>query len=43
MTFNIENIREKLLKNNITLYDGLTDEEFEKIENFYSIKFPISL
>ena len=43
MIINIENIRETLIKNNVALYDGLTDEEFEKIENFYSIKFPISL
>ena len=43
MSINIENIREVLIKNNIKLYEGLTDEEFEKIENFYSIKFPISL
>ena len=43
MSINIEKIKEVLIKNNITLYDGLTDEEFEKIEKFYSIKFPISL
>ena len=43
MSINIESIREVLIKNNIKLYEGLTDEEFEKIENFYSIKFPISL
>ena len=43
MSINIEKIKEVLIKNNITLYDGLTDEEFENIEKFYSIKFPISL
>ena len=42
MSINIENIRERLIQNNIKLYEGLTEEEFEKIENFYSIKFPIS-
>ena len=31
MSINIEKIKEVLIKNNITLYDGLTDEEFEKI------------
>lgn len=43
MSINIENIREIMIKNNVKLYEGLTDEEFEKIESFYSIKFPISL
>ena len=43
MSINIEKIRERLIQNNIKLYEGLTEEEFEKIENFYSIKFPISL
>ena len=43
MLINIERIREILTKNEIKLFEGLTDEEFEKIENFYSIKFPISL
>ena len=43
MSINIESIRKTLIQNNIKLYEGLTDEEFEKIENFYSIKFPISL
>lgn len=43
MSINIEKIRETLIQNNIKLYEGLTDEEFETIENFYSIKFPISL
>ena len=43
MTINIEKIREILIKSKVKLYEGLTEEEFEKIENFYSIKFPISL
>ena len=43
MSINIEKIREILTKKEIKLYEGLTDEEFEKIEKFYSIKFPISL
>ena len=43
MSINIERIREILTNNEIKLFEGLTDEEFEKIENFYSIKFPTSL
>ena len=42
MSINIENIRERLIQNNIKLYEGLTEEEFEKIEIFYSIKSYIS-
>ena len=30
MSINIENIREIMIKNNVKLYEGLTDEEFEK-------------
>ena len=43
MSINFERIRERLIQNNIKLYEGLTEKEFEKIEIFYSIKFPISL
>ena len=32
-----------MIKSKVKLYEGLTDEEFDKIEKFYSIKFPISL
>ena len=41
--FDIDKIKEILIKNGEKLDEGLTDEEFQKIENFYSIKFPISL
>ena len=43
MSINIERIKEILVKHNIQLFEGLTDEEFDKIESFYSIKFPSSL
>ena len=41
--FDINKIKEILIKKGEKLDEGLTDEEFQKIENFYSIKFPISL
>ena len=40
MSFNIKKIRKILENKGIEIYDGLSDEEFEKIENFYNIKFP---
>ena len=40
MSFNIEKIRHILENKGIEIYDGLSEEEFEKIENFYNIKFP---
>ena len=40
MALNVQKIRDILEKKGIEIYDGLTDKEFEKIENFYSIKFP---
>ena len=40
MSFNIEKIRNILENKGIEIYDGLSEEEFEKIENFYNIKFP---
>ena len=43
MSINIERIKEILVKHNVQLFEGLTDEEFDKIESFYSIKFPSSL
>ena len=43
MTINIERIKEVLLKHDIKLDEGLTEEEFDKIESLYSIKFPSSL
>ena len=43
MSINIERIKEILVKHDVQLFQGLTDEEFDKIESFYSIKFPSSL
>ncbi len=43
MSLDVNYIKEVLIQKGITLEEGLSDEEFEKIENFYSIKFPISL
>ena len=43
MSLDVNYIKEILIKKGFTLEKGLSDEEFEKIENFYSIKFPISL
>jgi hypothetical protein len=43
MSLDVNYIKEILIKKGFTLEEGLSDEEFEKIENFYSIKFPISL
>ena len=40
MSLNIEKLREILVNKDIKIDKGLTDEEFEKIEKFYSIKFP---
>ena len=40
MPLNIEKLREILVNKDIKIDKGLTDEEFEKIEKFYSIKFP---
>ena len=37
MSLNIEKLREMLVNNEIKLDKGLTDEEFAKIEKFYSI------
>jgi len=43
MSLDVNYLKEILIKKGITIEEGLSDEEFEKIENFYSIKFPISL
>lgn len=40
MSLNIEKLRKILENKGIEIYEGLTDEEFEKIESFYNIKFP---
>ena len=40
MSINLEKIRHILENKGIEIYDGLSEEEFEKIENFYNIKFP---
>ena len=40
MSLNIEKLREILVSKDIKIDKGITDEEFEKIEKFYSIKFP---
>ena len=40
MSLNIERLRTILVNKGIKIYKGLTDEEFEKIETLYSIKFP---
>ena len=40
MTLNTEKLRQILENKGIELQEGLTEEEFEKIENFYNIKFP---
>ncbi|WP_067143377.1 SMI1/KNR4 family protein [Oceanivirga salmonicida] len=34
-------LKEELIKKNIKLLDGLTDEEIEKVELLYNIKFPL--
>ena len=43
MSLDVNYINEVLIQKGITHEEGLSDEEFEKIENFYSIKFPIAL
>ena len=40
MSINIEKIRQILENKGIEIHNGLSDEEFEKIEKFYNIKFP---
>ena len=40
MSLNIEKLREILKNKGIQIYEGLTEEEFEKIEKVYLIKFP---
>lgn len=39
-SLNIEKLRKILENKGIEINEGLTDEEFEKIESFYNIKFP---
>lgn len=43
MSIDIDYLKEILIKKGETLEEGLSDEEFKKIEICYSIKFPISL
>ena len=40
MSINVEKIRQILENKGIEIHNGLSDEEFEKIEKFYNIKFP---
>ena len=40
MSLKIEKIRQILENKEIEILNGLSDEEFEKIEKFYNIKFP---
>ena len=40
MSINVEKIRQILENKGIEIHNGLNDEEFEKIEKFYNIKFP---
>jgi len=40
MSLNVDKLRTILENNGIQIYEGLTEEEFYKIESFYSIKFP---
>ena len=43
MSIDVNYLKEILIKKGETLEEGLSDEEFKKIEICYSIKFPISL
>ena len=43
MSIDVDYLKEILIKKGETLEEGLSDEEFKKIENCYSIKFPTSL
>ena len=40
MSLNVDKLRTILENNGKQIYEGLTEEEFDKIESFYSIKFP---